>query len=202
MDFGSARKSLPDLPGPQFRDRGPHIITLAILQIHLKYTLQPILRSPPPPSLKDHPHPHITIMFSQPPIPGILTVNSDVLDPSKLSRTAFDAWYCDEHIPDVVAKSGIASALRYAHVAGTGDPPSKLSFLTMYSMPDINFTSSAEFTSLEGQRPGPARERIFERAQFATRSYALVQSEEGPAARTGVWPSFHVHGTMNARMWI
>jgi hypothetical protein len=45
-------------------------------------------------------------MASSKPIFGIKTVNSDVIKPDELSRKNFDDWYCDEHIPDMVDKSG------------------------------------------------------------------------------------------------
>ena len=43
-------------------------------------------------------------------------INSGVIKPNHLSDAEFDHWYCDEHIPDVVALSGIDSAARYRHV--------------------------------------------------------------------------------------
>lgn len=49
-------------------------------------------------------------------------------------------------------------------------------------MDDISFTETEEFKSLEGQRPGPSRERIFEKSEFDTRSYELVQFDEAVGA--------------------
>jgi hypothetical protein len=116
------------------------------------------------------------------PIPGILFVNSGVIKPAELSLEAFDSWYCEEHIPDVVAKSGISHAYRYKHINDGSSPARRLNFLTIYGMDDINFTETDEFKSLEGQRPGPSRERIFEKSEFDTRSYELVQVDEAPGA--------------------
>ena len=115
-------------------------------------------------------------MAPKPPIPGMLWVNSDVLNPTHLSKASFDSWYCDEHILDVVSKSGIKHAYRYE--TDPSSPARRLSFLTIYGMDDIDFTETQEFKSLEGQRPGPSRERIFEKAEFDTRSYELVQVDE------------------------
>lgn len=105
------------------------------------------------------------------PTPGILSVNSDTINPL-LSKPDFDTWYCNEHIPDVVSKSGISHAYRYRTLPSS--PSRKLNFLTIYGMQDIGFMESAEFKSVEGQSPGPSRGRIFEKAEFDTRSYGLV----------------------------
>jgi hypothetical protein len=151
-------------------------------------------------------------MASFKPIPGIITVNSDVIKPDELFRKDFDGWYCDEHIPDLVAKSGVQAAYRYEHMNNGSNlerrydvlnmktlsnqlsfahnllhKPNKivlgsLGFLTIYPMPDINFMTTPEFRSLEGQSLGPSRTRIFEKAEFDTRSYELVQVHSAPDA--------------------
>jgi hypothetical protein len=108
----------------------------------------------------------------------MMWVNSDVIKPDSLSRDAFDAWYCDEHIPDVMRKSGITSAARYDHMINGPSTSRRLGFLTIYQMPDINFKDTEEFKGLEGQSPGPNRDTIFVNAEFDTRSYELVQVDE------------------------
>ncbi|KAH8590145.1 hypothetical protein B0O99DRAFT_691798 [Bisporella sp. PMI_857] len=108
------------------------------------------------------------------PIPGIIWVNSDVISPS-LTASAFDAWYMEEHIPDVVSLSGIPSAARYRHLVTGPSSPRKLKFLTIYQLPDLRFMETKEFKGLEGQREGPNRETIFEKAEFDTRAYRTVQ---------------------------
>jgi hypothetical protein len=117
-------------------------------------------------------------MSSKAPIPGMMWVNSDVIKPDSLARDAFDAWYCDEHIPDVMAKSGIASAARYDHMINGPSAPRRLGFLTIYQMPDIHYANTADFKALEGQSPGPNRDTIFVNSEFETRFYELVQEHE------------------------
>jgi len=138
-------------------------------------------------------------MASMQPVPGILTVNSGVIKPVELSQAAFDSWYCDEHIPEVVAKSGISHAYRYEHVDNGASPARRLNFLTIYGMDDINFTRSDEFKGLEGQRPGPSRERIFDKSEFDTRSYELVQVEEAAGTTTSgkITPQLHTMKTID-----
>ncbi|RDW56613.1 hypothetical protein BP5796_13078 [Coleophoma crateriformis] len=116
------------------------------------------------------------------PVPGMMSVNSDVIKPEELSRHDFDSWYCDEHIPDVVAKSGIRAAYRYNFVADGSSPARKLGFLTLYEMDDIGFMETEEFRTLEGQRPGPSRDRIFKKAEFDTRGYELIQYDDATRA--------------------
>lgn len=108
----------------------------------------------------------------------MLWVNSDVTKSGSLTRDDFDKWYCEEHIPDVMAKSGIQSAARYDHMINGISGPRHLGFLTIYQMPDINFMETEEFKGLEGQSPGPNRDTIFVNAEFDTRSYELVQIDE------------------------
>lgn len=119
------------------------------------------------------------------PVAGILWVNSDVIQPERLTKERFNTWYCNEHIPDVIAKSGVENAVRYEHVADCTSPGRRLGFLTIYGMPDIDFMKTHEFRSLEGQSPGPSREIIFENAEFDTRSYELVQTYETRGAKPG-----------------
>ncbi|KAF4631293.1 hypothetical protein G7Y89_g6837 [Cudoniella acicularis] len=100
----------------------------------------------------------------KPPVPGILFVNSDILPTqSQLSKQTFNTWYCNEHIPDVVAKSGISYAYWYEHVIDRLSAARRLNFLTIYGMDDINFAESEEFRSLKGQKPGPNKEGILKR---------------------------------------
>jgi len=124
-----------------------------------------------------------TTMASKPPIPGILLVNSDVINTSNLSREDFDFWYCDEHIPDVVRQSGVTHAYRYEHVLDGHSPDRKLKYLTFYNLPDLNHMETAEFASLEGQSPGPNKDRVFKNVEFDTRAYETVQVDEREGAQ-------------------
>jgi len=123
-------------------------------------------------------------MANKPCIPGIIWVNSDIIKPDQLSREDFDDWYCNEHIPDVVAISGVNAAYRYEHVADGSTPLRRLGFLTVYLMNDINFKDTDEFKSLEGQSPGPSQEKIFEKSEFDTRSYELIQTHQTQGAES------------------
>ena len=124
------------------------------------------------------------MVSSKTPIPGVLYVNSDTISPA-LSREDFEEWYTKEHIPDVVAISGVASAARYNFIPSPHAPERELKFLTLYQMPDLNFMDSAEFRGLEGQSEGPSKERIFKKAVFDTRGYRAVQTDQAPKDSSG-----------------
>ncbi|PGH20379.1 hypothetical protein AJ80_03647 [Polytolypa hystricis UAMH7299] len=119
-------------------------------------------------------------MTTQQPLQGVMWVNSGVIKPDQLSEEDFNDWYCDEHIPDVVATSGVDSAARYKRVDGA-ITSSLHKFLTVYEMPDINFKGSDEFQSLEGQSLGPSTDRIFLKTEFDTRFFEemKVPGQEG-----------------------
>lgn len=123
-------------------------------------------------------------MSPQKQIPGILWVNSDVLPEKRdrLSRDDFDFWYHDDHIPDVVSRSGVSSASRWSHLADGSTPERRLKYLTLYHFADINFMKTPEFMTLEGVVPGPNRWTIFENTEFDTREYELVQVDEKKVA--------------------
>ncbi|KAJ9638090.1 hypothetical protein H2204_004401 [Knufia peltigerae] len=56
------------------------------------------------------------------------------------------AWYDNIHIPDVVATSGIPTALRFEAVGPDAAP---LPWLVVYPTDDINFTKSDEFNRMQ-----------------------------------------------------
>ena len=53
--------------------------------------------------------------------PGIIWVNSGAIKLDRLSDDQFDDWYSNEHIPDVVALSGVSGAARYCQVNNSAE---------------------------------------------------------------------------------
>ena len=122
--------------------------------------------------------------------PGIFWVNSDVLPHkvSSLSRSDFDFWYLDDHIPDVISRSGVAGAARWNYIPTRGTPERELKYLTTYDFADLAFMKTPEFMSLEGVVPGPNRWTIFENVEFDSREYELVQIDEKVVRQdAGMW---------------
>jgi hypothetical protein len=82
--------------------------------------------------------------------PGILFVRSRISSPL-LSESTFLQWYDDDHIPEVVATSGIKSGFRYVDVNKTssaGDARNAKPFLAVYPMDDLTFTQGDEFRGI------------------------------------------------------
>ncbi|OAL46554.1 hypothetical protein IQ07DRAFT_683311 [Pyrenochaeta sp. DS3sAY3a] len=85
--------------------------------------------------------------------PGILFVRSRLspTSPTPLPEPLFLTWYDSEHIPEVVASSGIASGFRYLDVDKTspfGNVHNNKPFLAFYPMADLAFTQGDEFRGI------------------------------------------------------
>ncbi|KAF2834580.1 hypothetical protein M501DRAFT_943952 [Patellaria atrata CBS 101060] len=113
--------------------------------------------------------------------PGLLFVASKTLSPA-LTPLAFNAWYEDTHIPQVLSLPGLTTAVRYEKLPAPLMPlfegkefPGLLPYewLTLYEMPDPAYRESRGFKGLDGQsKPEERLEReIFRRAEFETRFY-------------------------------
>ncbi len=100
--------------------------------------------------------------------PGLLYVNSSIIRPDLLSESAFLQWYSQDHIPEIIATSGISSAFRFK--ALSSDSPK--SYLTLYPMKDLAFLQSEEFKKIRVNSDlllggGP----VYDLAEFDMRYY-------------------------------
>lgn len=75
--------------------------------------------------------------------PGLLYVNSKISNPL-LNEAKFMKWYSTDHIPEIMATSGINSALRFKNADEKADKPN----LVLYPMQDIGFTQGEEFRKI------------------------------------------------------
>lgn len=85
--------------------------------------------------------------------PGLLFVRSRIAQEAKdtFDEKTFLHWYDDEHIPEVVASSGIKSGFRYLDIYKTsplGNDANPKPFLAVYPMRDTAFTTTDEFKNL------------------------------------------------------
>ncbi|KAF2112091.1 hypothetical protein BDV96DRAFT_649452 [Lophiotrema nucula] len=119
--------------------------------------------------------------YTGPPLkgPGIMWVNSVPKPP--LSDEAFNRWYEEVHIPDIIrAKSGndgCIAAWRFK----CQDPARRRPYLALYSVPDISFVQSPEFGRISQYHHslpegGPSQKFV----DFDTRFYQRVQVFEKP----------------------
>ncbi|KAI9813064.1 MAG: hypothetical protein M1827_004284 [Pycnora praestabilis] len=112
---------------------------------------------------------------------GLFWVNSRVTSP-KLSAETYNKWYEEEHIPELVATSGIKSGFRYKAV----DPKEKNPFLAIYPLKDIAFPDSDEFKAVPTEsKTLPGSGKVFDLADFDVRVYEHLQSFERPNAKPG-----------------
>ncbi|KAL4939423.1 hypothetical protein BDV06DRAFT_36990 [Aspergillus oleicola] len=106
---------------------------------------------------------------------GLLLAISRI-KPGRITPAAFETWYNDTHVADVLKTSGINSAARY-HAANTPAYSENWPFLALYPVPDVSFLASEEFKSvpiaiksdlLEGER------NCFDVAEFDIRQHRAV----------------------------
>ncbi|OJJ76596.1 hypothetical protein ASPBRDRAFT_116126 [Aspergillus brasiliensis CBS 101740] len=116
---------------------------------------------------------------------GLLYVPSRIISPSRISLDAYNAWYDDIHVRDVLETSGINSAVRYETAADSSPWP----FLALYPVQDIQFFNTEEFANIPSTSdalPGPTHS-ILDIAQFDIRRYREVgrrQDSNMPAGPT------------------
>ncbi|KAL4950413.1 hypothetical protein BDW69DRAFT_57788 [Aspergillus filifer] len=99
-----------------------------------------------------------------------------------ITPPAFEKWYNDVHVADVLKTSGINSAARY-HAFGTTPDSADWPFLALYPVPDEEFLASEEFANvpvaiesdlLQGEK------NCFDVAEFDIRQHrALVDVHAG-----------------------
>lgn len=101
--------------------------------------------------------------------PGLLHVRSRISDP-KLTENVFTKWYDDEHIPEVVATSGIKSGFRYIDTAKTsphGNETNPKPFFAIYPLDDLRFTQSDDFRNISVTgREIPGSGVVYDFAEF------------------------------------
>ncbi|KAF2265103.1 hypothetical protein CC78DRAFT_616242 [Lojkania enalia] len=125
--------------------------------------------------------------------PGIIWVSSRIVDPA-LTPKEFCTWYENTHIPEVTALPGVPRAERYEAMAIPSPSSESQKFLsdnapwlTVYSMPDIEYRNTSAFRGLDGQSEPEESllENVFRHARFDTRFYEEMQVFEpaGPPVR-------------------
>ncbi|KAL4966539.1 uncharacterized protein BDV14DRAFT_198997 [Aspergillus stella-maris] len=119
---------------------------------------------------------------------GLLLAISRV-KPGQITPAAFEEWYNDVHVADVLKTSGINSAARY-HASGTTPDSQEWPFLALYPVPDVAFLVSAEFTSVPIAIESDLQtgKTCFDVAEFDIRQHRAVvdvhagEVADGPAA--------------------
>jgi hypothetical protein len=77
-------------------------------------------------------------------VPSLLFVNTKITRPDIFNEATFINWYSDEHIPEILGKSWVKSALRFKNA----DPKVDMPYLVLYPVNDFGFTQSDEFQKI------------------------------------------------------
>ncbi|KAJ4355430.1 uncharacterized protein N0V89_003446 [Didymosphaeria variabile] len=125
--------------------------------------------------------------------PGILWVSSRLSPPPQLrlgvdvlTPEKFCNWYEETHIQEVTALPGVPGAMRWEAVypqpsatAWSVEAP----WLTVYSMPDVEYRNSRAFKGLDGQSAPKVKllREVFEQARFDTRFYEQISPTSSEA---------------------
>lgn len=131
------------------------------------------------------------------PDPGLLYVNSKIIQPDKLAPEQYTQWYEETHIPDIFQTAGIDEAYRWQAL----DPAAERPYLALYPLNDVGFLQSPEFKGnkindsrwTSAKNPAipvqehklPDTHRIFDLANFDTRYYKFIQLYERDTPSTG-----------------
>ena len=114
--------------------------------------------------------------------PGLLYVNSKLAS-DLLDEATYLKWYGEDHIPEVVATSGVDSSLRFKDIDASADKPN----LVLYPMKDIGFTQSDEFKKIKVHSDIlPEGKPIYDLADLDIRYYGLSQVFDPKKTEPGI----------------
>jgi hypothetical protein len=104
--------------------------------------------------------------------PGVLKVQSKIVKKDMLDQETYMKWYDEDHIPEILATSGVNSAWRFIN----NDPDAEEPFLAFYPVDDLAFLQSDEFKGITvDSKLLPENTVIYDLADFNVRYDALTQ---------------------------
>jgi hypothetical protein len=113
--------------------------------------------------------------------PGAIVSASRIIKPSELSEAAFNKWYNEVHIRDVLATGGVTKAVRFREA----NPKATAPYLAIYTIPDLSIIESDEFKKVPMTHESlPGGGNIHNFVNFDTRFYSLVQEYPESDAKT------------------
>ena len=116
---------------------------------------------------------------------GFLYVSSSADGSNGLTADAFNAWYNNKHIPELLQVPGLRSAFRYENA----NPEAKPKFLCLYPLKSLATLASPELAQVsnvdEKTFPGPSHDAK-DFAELGMRVYAHLQSYE-PVKKSGMF---------------
>lgn len=113
---------------------------------------------------------------------GVIGAFSKSTSPDLVPDDVLMSWYDNIHIPDVIATSGMKTALRFEAL----DPKTKYRWLVVYPVKDINFAATEEFDNIPKGGHKKIGGRMFtDLAQLDLRISARTQVFEASNAAKG-----------------
>jgi len=104
--------------------------------------------------------------------PGVIVSASHITKPDLLTDEAFNKWYNEVHIPDVLATGGVPIATRFRNA----NPAAPAPYLAIYTVPDLSIIHSQKFKNIPMTHKSlPEGGNIHNYANFDTRFYQLIQ---------------------------
>jgi hypothetical protein len=110
---------------------------------------------------------------------GILFVTSYIINPSKTTDEAYNRFYNDEHLPDVISSGGTTLGLRYKNTKPATE--TDMPYLALYPV-DTQWLGSPEHNHLitsTKKSPAMQTEDRNELVKFDSRFYEKIQTFEG-----------------------
>ncbi|KAH7040941.1 uncharacterized protein B0I36DRAFT_379798 [Microdochium trichocladiopsis] len=116
-------------------------------------------------------------------------ITSDLLDEPTLLK-----WYDEDHIPEILATSGITSAIRFIDEAARAKPKEDRArpYLHVYPLQDLGFLLTPEFAKIAvTSEMLPGSKLVYDLVDFDVRYYSLVQvfdpTNKGPGHTRSVF---------------
>ncbi|KAG4426005.1 hypothetical protein IFR04_000949 [Cadophora malorum] len=104
--------------------------------------------------------------------PGIIYVTSKIVRNDVLNEETYLKWYEEDHIPDILDKTPIKSALRFSNINPKADRP----YLLMYPMEDLAAIHGEGFKQLKVKSDFmPDKGAPYDFADLDFRDYKLIQ---------------------------
>lgn len=113
---------------------------------------------------------------------GLLFVASRIKN-NELSEEAYNDWYNNIHLEDILASGGTKLALRFRNV----NSEAKMPYLALYPLPDMSFMQSKEARDVPMQHHTfPGSGNVYDSVEFMRRTYELIQTFEGQETKPGM----------------
>ncbi|KAF2665012.1 hypothetical protein BT63DRAFT_464295 [Microthyrium microscopicum] len=118
--------------------------------------------------------------------PGILISASHIIKPSELSDEAFNKWYNEVHIPDVLATGGVSRATRFRNASSKATEK----YLVIYEVDDLSVIASERFKNIPFKHKMlPGGGDIHDFVNMEIRFYKKIQTDPEGSGQKEFYPA-------------